>query len=88
MWLWVLYFRITGTLPEEIIEDLEGRGIKVHSREMDDWRKPAKEEVQYSRGLEERGFLRFCFVFFVVMLYYVLSTPKSLGFNQSSRERK
>ncbi|GAA5833058.1 hypothetical protein JCM5353_006760 [Sporobolomyces roseus] len=28
--------RITGTLPEEIIEDLEGRGIKVHSREMDD----------------------------------------------------
>ncbi|GAA6005044.1 hypothetical protein JCM11491_002319 [Sporobolomyces phaffii] len=28
--------RVTGQLPEEIIEDLEARGIKVHSREMDD----------------------------------------------------
>ncbi|GAA6061170.1 hypothetical protein JCM10212_005756 [Sporobolomyces blumeae] len=28
--------RVTGQLPEEIIEDLEARGIKVHSREMND----------------------------------------------------
>lgn len=28
--------RVTGQLPAEIVYDLEGRGIAVHSREMDD----------------------------------------------------
>ncbi|GAA5897202.1 hypothetical protein JCM6882_001815 [Rhodosporidiobolus microsporus] len=28
--------RVTGQLPEEIVEDLEARGVRVHSREMDD----------------------------------------------------
>lgn len=28
--------RVTGTLPESTIEELETNGIKVHSREMDD----------------------------------------------------
>ncbi|BGO90771.1 hypothetical protein NBRC10512_002849 [Rhodotorula toruloides] len=28
--------RVTGQLPDEIVYDLEGRGIAVHSREMDD----------------------------------------------------
>ncbi|GAA6031175.1 hypothetical protein JCM8097_004041 [Rhodosporidiobolus ruineniae] len=28
--------RVTGQLPEEIVEDLEARGVTVHSREMDD----------------------------------------------------
>ncbi|KAI5479809.1 transcription elongation factor SPT4 [Pseudohyphozyma bogoriensis] len=28
--------RVTGQLPSEIVEDLEARGIKVHSREMNE----------------------------------------------------
>lgn len=28
--------RVTGQLPESIVDDLEARGVKVHSREMDD----------------------------------------------------
>ncbi|KDE07939.1 transcription elongation factor SPT4 [Microbotryum lychnidis-dioicae p1A1 Lamole] len=28
--------RVTGQLPEQIVEDLEARGVTVHSREMND----------------------------------------------------
>ncbi|ORY91499.1 Spt4/RpoE2 zinc finger-domain-containing protein [Leucosporidium creatinivorum] len=28
--------RVTGQLPDSIVDDLEARGVKVHSREMDD----------------------------------------------------
>ncbi|KAM0788933.1 hypothetical protein ACM66B_003008 [Microbotryomycetes sp. NB124-2] len=28
--------RVSGQLPESIVEDLEARGVKVHSREMDE----------------------------------------------------
>jgi hypothetical protein len=31
-----LFHSVTGQLPESIVEDLEARGITVHSRETDD----------------------------------------------------